>query len=304
MGDIGAFEARLNAAGEKDKKAKRDRARAKRSKPGTYAVALNNVNLEAPQKGEQEFDDVISDNAQYGRIQFWDLKYATEHEPFEWYYGYDMFRESIRDNIPLDTRVMVAGAGSSNLLGDMADDGYTSLIGADLSRVVMTQLKYRYQDYPQISFFQGTMTDTDLPAGSIGAIIDKGLFDALLCTQTGTTTVAQYLFEAERLLEDTGVMIIISYGNPEVRLPLLEQYDIDVPHYTPWKIEVQALLKPKEFPEEELDPADPNSYYFVYIITKQLEMVIKKGVKLGRINAKQLKALMPQRKKAPNLKPT
>jgi hypothetical protein len=42
----------------------------------------------------------------------------------------------------------------------------------------------------------------------------------------------------------------------------------------------------------------------VYIITKRLEMVIKKNVKLGRMNAKQLKALMPTRKKAPNLKPT
>jgi hypothetical protein len=145
--------------------------------------------------GEEEFDDVISDSAQYGRIQFWDLKYATEHEPFEWYYGYDCFRETIRDYVPRNEKVMIAGCGSSNMLGDMADDGYENLIGADLSRVVMTQLKYRYQDYPQISFFQGTMTDTDLPENSIGAVIDKGLLDALLCTQTGAITVAQYVQE-------------------------------------------------------------------------------------------------------------
>ncbi len=63
-------------------------------------------------------------------------------------------------------------------------------------------------------------------------------------------------------------------------------------------------VKPKEYPEEELDSGDPNSYYFVYIITKRLEMVIKKNIKLGRLNKKQLKALMPSRKKAPNLKPT
>ena len=203
--------------------------------------------LAAQKVGEEEFDDVISDSTQYGRIQFWDLKYATEHEPFEWYYGYSSFRETIRDSIPLTTKVLVAGCGSSNMLGDMANDGYTDIIGADLSRVVMTQLKYRYQDYPQISFFQGTMTDTDLPEGSIGAVVDKGLFDALLCTQTGATTVAQYVFEVERLLVDNGVWIIISYGSPEQRLPFLEQMDIDVPHYTPWTIEVQALCKPTCF---------------------------------------------------------
>lgn len=63
-------------------------------------------------------------------------------------------------------------------------------------------------------------------------------------------------------------------------------------------------MKPKEFPEEELDSADPNSYYFVYIITKRAEMVMKKNVKLGRLNKKQLKALQPSRRRAPNLKPT
>jgi hypothetical protein len=49
--------------------------------------------------------------------------------------------------------------------------------------------------------------------------------------------------QVERLLTDTGVFIIISYGNPEQRLPFMEQHDIDVPRYTPWTIEVQALCK-------------------------------------------------------------
>lgn len=41
--------------------------------------------LVAPKKGEQEFDDVISDYAQYGRIQFWDERYLNDLEPFEWF---------------------------------------------------------------------------------------------------------------------------------------------------------------------------------------------------------------------------
>ena len=73
------------------------------------------------------------------------------------------------------------------------------------------------------------------------AIIDKALFDALLCTGNGPAAVAQYVQEVERLLQIEGVWIIISYGNPEQRLPYLEQYDIDEPFYTPWMIEVQAM---------------------------------------------------------------
>lgn len=272
------------------------------AKPGVYEH-LKTKALAPPKKGEEEFDDVISDNAQYGRIQFWDLKYASEHEPFEWYYGYDRFRETIRENIPANYRVMVAGCGSSNMIGDMVEDGYENIVGADLSRVAITQMKYRYQDYKEISFFQGTMTDTDLPEESFGAIIDKALFDSLLCTPTGSVTVQQYVNEVDRLLDDTGVFIVISYGNPEQRLQFLEQYDIDLPHFTPWVIEVQALLKPKESPEEELDPADPNSYYFIYLCKKRRDMVVKKKVKLGRLNKKALKSLQPSRRKAPNLKP-
>lgn len=133
------------------------------------SVKLNPNQLAVVKRGEAEFDDAVSDNAQYGRIQFWDLRYASEHEPFEWYYGYDYFRDTIRDCIPLDRHVMIAGCGSSNMLGDMADDGYLHLLGCDLSRVCIAQLKYRYRDYEQIKFFQGNITDTDLPEGSFGA---------------------------------------------------------------------------------------------------------------------------------------
>jgi SAM-dependent methyltransferase len=152
-------------------------------------------NLSIANAGNVEFDDIISDNAQYGRIQFWDLRYASEHEPFEWYYGYEYFRDTIRDAIPLDKRVMIAGCGSSNMLGDMAEDGYEHLVGADFSRVVLAQLKYRYRDYPQISFFQGNMTDSDLPDATYGAVVDKALMDSMLCTQTCGLTVAQYIYE-------------------------------------------------------------------------------------------------------------
>lgn len=199
--------------------------------------------LIAKERGQEEFDDVISDSAQYGRVQFWDLRYANEHEPFEWYYGYEYFRETIRDHIPLDYFVLVAGNGSSNMLGDLADDGYQHVIGNDISRVIVAQLKYRYKDYNQITFFQGNMIDTDLPEETFGAVIDKGLFDSMLCTQMSTQTIAQYIWEVDRILNDDGVFIFVSYGNPEQRLHYIEQYDIDEPYFTPWVVEVQAVCK-------------------------------------------------------------
>lgn len=128
-----------------------------------HAHAANTIHhstLEVVGKGEEEFDDAVSDAAQYGKPHFWDYRYANEHEPFEWYYDYSAFRDIILDNIPLHFKVMMAGCGSSNMIGDMVDDGYEQLVAADLSRVCIAQLKYRYKDIPQISFFQGTLLDT------------------------------------------------------------------------------------------------------------------------------------------------
>lgn len=81
---------------------------------------------------------------------------------------------------------MIAGCGNSNMLEDMALDGYTNLVGADISRVVIAQLSIRLAKYPQISFFQGQITDTNLKEESFDAIIDKALFDSLLCMYLST----------------------------------------------------------------------------------------------------------------------
>lgn len=105
-------------------------------------------------KGEEEFDNQYSDVAQYGKVQFWDDRYAGEAEPFEWYYGYEFFRDTINEYIPQNRRVLVAGCGNSNMLEDMAKDGYTELVGADLSRVVINQMKIKCEYLPEISFFQ------------------------------------------------------------------------------------------------------------------------------------------------------
>ncbi len=173
----------------------------KEEKPGTSTTGNVNEKLAISTAGNVEFDDIISDHAQYGRIQYWDMRYANEHEPFEWYYGYEYFRDTILDAIPLHRRTMVAGCGSSFMLGDMADDGYENLVGADWSRVVIAQLKYRYRDYPEIEMFQGNLVDTDLPEASFGAIVDKAVMDSMLCTNTSTVTISQYIYEVRSLLK-------------------------------------------------------------------------------------------------------
>ena len=248
-------------------------------------------------KGEQEFDTTYSDCVQYGRIQFWDARYAEESECFEWYYGFDYFRSTINENVPKDWSVLYAGCGSSNLGADLVADGYTDVTIGDISRVALHQQKIRHKG-TALKYFQGTMLDTNLPAHSVSCIIDKALFDSLMCSTTGDISIRQYMFEIERLLKDDGVFILISSANPEARLGYLEQYDIDEPGFTPWFIEVQAVMKPIEFANEELDIDDPESMYFVYICTKDEELLEKKGAKDGK---REKRVKKKKTKKAPLL---
>jgi EEF1A lysine methyltransferase 4 len=237
-----------------------------------------NAALMVPKKvGEEEFDDTYSDSAQYGRVQFWDERYTSFPEPFEWYYGYEMFQVVINETFPdKSVKIMIAGCGNSHFIEDMADDGYTDLVGVDLSRVAIAIMKQRCKDRPGISFHQGTMMDTDLPRAEYGGVIDKAVMDSLFCTNTGVHNVKNYIMEVDRLLRDTGTFIVISHGAPEDRIGYLEQYDLDERGYTAWYVDVQAIAKPPEYDGEVLDMDDPESSYFIYIMKKDQGLVDKR----------------------------
>jgi hypothetical protein len=93
--------------------------------------------------------------------------YYRDPEPFEWYLDYDSYKAKINESIPKNWRVLMAGCGNSYMMEDMVSDGYIEIVGADFSRVVIEQMKSRCADYPEITFFQGNMLDTDLPAKSL-----------------------------------------------------------------------------------------------------------------------------------------
>jgi SAM-dependent methyltransferase len=251
--------------------------------------------------GEQEFDNIVPDAAQYGRVQFWDERYLVETEPFEWYHGFEYYRDPILDNIEFDKKIIVAGCGTSNMPEDLVADGYTNVIAQDISRIAIKNQIARTEHIEEIKCITGNMTDMDLEDEEIEAVIDKALLDSLYCSDNGETDVAQYVNEVIRILSPTGVFIVVSRMNPEEALPILEQFDIDEPYYTPWLIEVQAMLKPKEFEGEVLDPDDPDSLYWVYICTKNEVMVTQKKIKENKLKLKKKKKGKKATIKAPNL---
>ena len=191
----------------------------------------------------QDFYSAYSDCAQYGKANFWDERYIREIEPFEWYYPYEVFRAILHCKVSFSSKVMIAGCGSSNMIEDMAADGYEELVGCDFSRVAVAQMEIRCNDIPQASFHLRSLTDSDYENECFDAIIDKAAFDSIMCSDNGSTKVRQYVHEMERILTETGTFIVISHNNPSKILPYLEQNDIEEPNYTPWQVEIKAIGK-------------------------------------------------------------
>ena len=63
-------------------------------------------------------------------------------------------------------------------------------------------------------------------------VIDKSTIDALLCGERSFINVAIMIKEAQRVLKDEGVYMIVSYGQPENRIFHLEReflsFDINI----------------------------------------------------------------------------
>ena len=94
----------------------------------TIGLATKNLSIDefGNKVGKEEFDSTYSDVASYGRVQFWDQRYMDYPEPFDWYYEYAMFQDSINEVLPdKNAKIMIAGCGNSHFIEDMADDGYT-----------------------------------------------------------------------------------------------------------------------------------------------------------------------------------
>lgn len=84
-----------------------------------YAAPKTKLKTAYTKVGENEFDNAYSDGAQYGRVNFWDSYFAEETEPFEWYFDYYVFKETINDAVPREGKVLLAGTGNSHMPEDV-----------------------------------------------------------------------------------------------------------------------------------------------------------------------------------------
>ncbi|KAI3469224.1 hypothetical protein Pfo_025887 [Paulownia fortunei] len=165
-----------------------------------------------------------SSNTQaYGEAWYWDNRYTQDSSTFDWYQKYLSLAPLIRLYIPRHHPILVVGCGNSAFSEGMVDDGYDEIVNIDISSVVIEAMQKKYSNCLQLKFMIMDVRDMSaFDTRSFAAVIDKGTLDSLLCGHNSRHNAAKMLEEVWRVLKDKGVYILITYGSPVYRLPLLK----------------------------------------------------------------------------------
>lgn len=178
----------------------------------------------------------------YGDASYWDKRYAKEEEEeaFDWYQKYPAVSALLHLYIPPNSpqpTILVVGCGNSAFSEGMINDGYGDVVNIDISPVVIRAMHRKYTNRPQLKYLTMDVRDMSaFQAASFDAVIDKGTLDSLLCGSDSRVNARMMLEEVGRVLKDKGVYILITYGAPNYRLPLLRES-------VPWTIKLHVIGK-------------------------------------------------------------
>ncbi|CAN6444822.1 unnamed protein product [Victoria cruziana] len=234
--------------------------------------------------GEYAHRDVSNCNTyNYGDALYWDGRYLQEVPPYDWYQRYSALRPFVSRYIPKASRLLMLGCGTAVMSEEMINDGYEYVMNVDISSVAIHMMKKKNEHVPQLEYMQMNVTDMSFFSDeSFDSAIDKGTLDSLMCGYNAPTNAASMLGEVNRLLKPGGIYMLVTYGDPTVRMLHLNR-----PQYN-WKITLYIIPRPGfEFPSTSspksiLEPVpltddgllppgftleDPESHY-VYVCEK------------------------------------
>lgn len=224
----------------------------------------------------------------YGDALYWDARYVQEGGSFDWYQRYSDLRPYVRRYLPPSSRVLMVGCGNAVMSEDMVKDGYEELVNIDISSVAIDVMRRKYANIPQLKYMQMDVRDMSFfPDESFDGVIDKGTLDSLMCGTDAPLSATQMLGEVSRLLKPGGIYMLITYGDPTVRMPHLNRpvynwkitlYIIPRPGFQrPAGCSLDSYLEPVPTTEKGLLPPgftleDPESHY-IYVCIKTEETI-------------------------------
>jgi len=193
---------------------------------------------------------------EYGDTEYWEKRYQDDKvKTFDWLQDYQSLKAIIEQVCTKTSKILMLGCGNALISEDMYKDGYCNIYNIDISETVIQTMAERNKEMIAMTYEVMDCTDLKYATGFFDVVIDKSTIDALCCGPDPDLTVARMTKEVQRVLKPSGVYCIISYGNPENRLPHLK-----LPHLV---MELQTL----EMTKPEKDSKNVSTHY-IYLCKK------------------------------------
>ncbi|XP_020585888.1 methyltransferase-like protein 13 [Phalaenopsis equestris] len=161
----------------------------------------------------------------YGDAEYWDARYWEQGgSSFDWYQRFSALRPIINKLIPSSSKILMVGCGNARISEDMVKDGYVDLMNIDISSIVIELMRKKCMHIPQLKYMQMDVRDMGFfNDETFDSVIDKGTLDSLMCGFDAPFSAFQMIEEVNRVLKPGGIYMLITYGDPSVRIPHLNQ---------------------------------------------------------------------------------
>ena len=153
----------------------------------------------------------------YSSKAFWDKRFGTKDKNFDWYASFSELKIFFHKHaIPKTAKILVIGAGTSQLSPQLHAAGYTDLLSIDISGVCINEMRSLH---PDLRWQEADATNMrELADNSFDLVIDKGTLDALSCNET-PELVKNLIGEMGRVCKaKSGHVMLISHSKSRDKL--------------------------------------------------------------------------------------
>jgi SAM-dependent methyltransferase len=164
----------------------------------------------------------------YGKSEYWELRYAKDKGIFDWYFDWEEFFPQNLAVMNIKPPVLVVGCGNSNLSMKLEASGIYPVVSIDISKTCCRHMASQYKG----CYVPMDATGMQFRDSVFQTVLDKGTLDAVLCSDNYNESSVLLLAEIGRVLSPSGVFIEITFGKFEEMMKMLDIKDV-----LPWDFE-------------------------------------------------------------------
>jgi ubiquinone/menaquinone biosynthesis C-methylase UbiE len=116
----------------------------------------------------------------YGDENYWDNRYSTSKEFFDWFHRYSGLKEYLAPLVTKEDLILNIGCGVSRMAEEMFDDGFERVVSIDFAQNAVKMMSEKCRHKRDEFYYQKMdLRNLEFENGMFDCAIDKGTLDCL-----------------------------------------------------------------------------------------------------------------------------